>query len=141
MQIQRFRGQSYGNSPTSGGPPYSSTPTYPMSSYLRHRMNSNSSLGEALATLPSPPTPSNKSKTPDSPASLTTQVFSECRKNRIQFTSHPKRNRKQFTSNYLNRRQFTCHSFTETETQHHKGRCPKRQRDFLGIFPKGGGVF
>jgi len=70
---QRFRGQSYGSSPTSG-PPYSSTPTYPMSSYLRHRMNSNSSLGEALATLPSPPTPSNKSKTPDSPASLTTQA-------------------------------------------------------------------
>ena len=74
LHIQRFRGQSYGSTPTSG-PPYSSTPTYPMSSYLRHRMNSNSSLGEALATLPSPPTPSNKSKTPDSPASLTTQVF------------------------------------------------------------------
>ena len=71
--IQRFRGQSYGNTPTSG-PPYSSTPTYPMSSYLRHRMNSNSSLGEALATLPTPPA-SNKSKTPDSPASLTTQVL------------------------------------------------------------------
>jgi len=69
---QRFRGQSYGNTPTSG-PPYSSTPTYPMSSYLRHRMNSNSSLGEALATLPTPPA-SNKSKTPDSPASLTTQA-------------------------------------------------------------------
>jgi len=69
---QRFRGQSYGSTPTSG-PPYSSTPTYPMSPYLRHRMNSNSSLGEALATLPTPPA-SNKSKTPDSPASLTTQA-------------------------------------------------------------------
>jgi len=69
---QRFRGQAYGSSPSTG-PSYSSTPTYPMSSYLRHRINTNSSLGEALATLPTP-SPS-KSKSSESPSpSVTTQA-------------------------------------------------------------------
>ena len=29
----------------------------------------------------------------------------------------------------------------QAEIKVHKGRCPKKKRDFLGIFPKGGGVF